>query len=123
MRLAFCVLALFICAAGAAAADMRLGVRAEVVERCAVEGLDAARLEDGVLEIETRCNAAAYTVRLDVGGAAIAVASVTSKDADVEQITGGAAVRQAAPGVRVIELTLAEPAQLSGRLKVRIETV
>ncbi|MGJ3230908.1 MAG: hypothetical protein ACFE0P_03845 [Oceanicaulis sp.] len=110
--------------AGAPAwAEMRVDLNAEVVDRCAVEGLDAARLEDGVLTVRTVCNAASYTIRLDAGGAVLALAEADAEGAEVELAANGARVRQDAPGARTIALRLAEPADLSGRLQVRIELV
>jgi hypothetical protein len=124
-RIALALSSLAACAAisAPARADMRLGLRAEVVEACAVQGLDAARLADGVLLVETLCNAAAYTVRLGAGGAALRVSAARAEGAVIELAAGGARVRQDAPGLRVIELRLDETAALSGRLQVRIDVV
>lgn len=104
-------------------AELRIGLQAAVVERCALAGVDAGRLDEGLIQIRTNCNAERYSVRLVLDGRPLALEAAEAAGAGVELVERGALVTQARPGLRTIAVRLSEPEALAGRLQVRIETV
>ena len=111
--------------APAAGNELGYALNAHVSTRCAIADINAEDWEDGVLRLETRCNAERYRIRLLVDDQDIALDSVESlvSGADVQLRSGQALITQHRPGSRQISIRVENPFDLTGALAVRIEAL
>ena len=109
--------------AGASAqSDIRYRLTASVSVSCSISEINSDDWADGILYVETRCNAESYRLRLMQGEQAIDFAAV-------EIIGGGSVhiddadlwVRQDRPGLQRIAIRVDDPFALQGDLSIRID--
>ncbi|WP_300532387.1 hypothetical protein [Maricaulis sp.] len=104
-------------------AELRFQLRAHVAERCAIAEIDAEAWEEGVLRLQTHCNAEHFSVRLLQGDNEIALRDVQATGAaDARLRAGQIRVRQTRPGTLQLAVEVEDPFALTrGALSVRIE--
>lgn len=106
-----------------AGADMRYHLNASVAERCAISNIDLEGWEDGILRVETQCNARTYRLRLLEGETLLEAdeAETLGGDAQIRLRSGQVWVTQTRPGTQQIELHVEDAFALTGALAIRID--
>lgn len=104
-------------------AELRYNLRANIAERCAIAEIDAEAWQDGVLRLQTQCNAEHFSLRLLQGETEIALEEVrVTGSADARLRSGQVWVRQARPGTLQLDVEVEDSFALArGALSVRIE--
>lgn len=125
MGMAALVSASLLASAPATAHELSYGLNAHVSTRCAIADINAENWEDGVLRLETRCNAEQYRIRLLVGDQDIVLDGAESLvgDAGIQLRSGQVLVTQTRPGTRQISIRVENPFDLTGALAIRVEAV
>ncbi len=117
--------AVLLISAPASSNELALSLNAHVATRCAISDINAEDWEDGVLRLETRCNAEQYRIRLLVDDRDIALDGAESLvgDAGIQLRSGQVLVTQHRPGARQISIRVDNPFDLTGALAIRIEAI
>ncbi|MBR9825264.1 MAG: hypothetical protein GYB36_05595 [Alphaproteobacteria bacterium] len=107
------------------AAGMRVHLNASVATGCAVSEIDAEAWEQGILRVQTRCNAEQFSLRLMSGSETLDISEVVvSGAADARVREGRIWITQRRPGQLGFDVELSDAFALqNGALSVRLDAL